>query len=170
VQVAVEQAAEASPTGNLARKVRAVFAGAGDVAQAAAALRMHTAERARSAQETTQGLGSSADAATLKEHRGMITRYKIKYYSTAMLPSGDNTIIDEQVSFNVFLLTVCFVFFLVHTFLSRRLFSIRNRHVSCRTSIFGPRVCFSTRKKYAEFSPMQDFRSYSMYHRSVGCD
>jgi hypothetical protein len=157
--VAVEQAAAASPTGNLARKVRAVFAGAGDVVQAAAALRMHTAERARSAQETTQGLGSSADAATLKEHRDMITRYKIKYYSTAMLPYGEISIIDEQVSFHVFLLTVSFVFFLVHILLSRCLFSIRNRHVLCRISILVLGYAFRLARNMLNSNPCTIFEA-----------
>jgi hypothetical protein len=101
MQVAVEQAAQASPTGNQARKIRAVFQGAEHVVQAAAALRVHTAERARTAQEAAHGLACSVDAFTVKEHKKMLARYKIKYYATAMQRYGEQTIIDDQVSFPI---------------------------------------------------------------------
>jgi hypothetical protein len=114
VQVAVEQAAQASPTGNLARKVRAVFQGAEQVVQAAAALRMHTAGRARTAQEAAHGLACSADACTVKEHQEMLARYKIKYYATAMQRYGEQAIVDDQVSFPI--AGVVYSIYLVFTF------------------------------------------------------
>jgi hypothetical protein len=99
VQVAVDQAAQASPTGNLARKVRAVYEGAHDVVQAAAALRLYTAERARFAPEARLELGCSADAVTVKEHKEMIGRYKMRFLATAIVPHGENTMTDDQVGF-----------------------------------------------------------------------
>jgi hypothetical protein len=81
MQVAVQEEAQASPTGNLARKVRAVFQNAQDVVQAAflfllfllsSPLRKHTAAQASCAQDTAHGLSSHADAGLLREHQAML--------------------------------------------------------------------------------------------------
>jgi hypothetical protein len=77
MQVAVQEAAPATPTGNLARKVRAVFQNAQDVVQAAAALRKHTAAQASCAQDSAHGLSSDADAGLLREHQAMLQRYEV---------------------------------------------------------------------------------------------
>jgi hypothetical protein len=94
MQVAVDQAAQASPTGNLARKARAVFTNAAGVVQAAAALRRYTVQRARSAQETLHGQACTADAGLVKEHQEMLKRYQVHLSATAMESYAG---MDEQV-------------------------------------------------------------------------
>jgi hypothetical protein len=74
-----------------------VFEGAKDVVQAVAAMRKHTAERARCAREASEGQACSADAVLLKEHKEMLKRYQIKLYSTAVERYGQHPSIDVQV-------------------------------------------------------------------------
>jgi hypothetical protein len=87
-----------------------VFQGARDVVQAAAALRKHTAERAKCAQEALE-LACSADAVLLKEHKEMLHRYQIKLYSTAMERHGQNPSIDDQVCMRACSTNCCGIFF-----------------------------------------------------------
>jgi hypothetical protein len=163
--VAVEQAAQASPTGNLARKVRAVFEGAEDVVQAAAALRMHTAERASFAQETCNRMGCSADALTVKEYQDMLGRYKVKYYSTAMLSPDEDNVVHEQVSVHAFRLRLCSVPFLCMHSLRLLVFGSR---ISC-IIVFLQFLSSSTLTIGVLHSHMHDCRLHSM-HCSAGCD
>jgi hypothetical protein len=74
-----------------------VFQGAEDVVQAAAALRKHTAEPARSAYKASNGLACSEDAVLVKEHQDMLKRYRIQLYSTAVEHHGEQACIDDQV-------------------------------------------------------------------------
>jgi hypothetical protein len=128
VQVAVDQAAQGSPTGNLARKVRAVYEGATDVVQAAAALRKHTAERANYAQQASEGLVCCADAAMLKEHQDMLQRYHIKLYSNAMERHGQHATVDAQVSVRALL---WFLFIFLFPIFEGVLFGYSCRNHSC---------------------------------------
>jgi hypothetical protein len=97
MQVSVDQAAQASPSGNLARKVRQMFESSEDMAQAAAALRKHTAQRARAAQQTDEGLDCSASADIIREVRDMVRRYEVRMASHAVQPYGQDTRVSETV-------------------------------------------------------------------------
>jgi hypothetical protein len=96
--------------------VRAVYEGAQDVVQAAAALRLYTAERARFAQEARHELGTSADVITVKEYKEMLRRYKMRFLATAVVPHGENAMLDDQVGFHVSPMIKCFLSHVMQVF------------------------------------------------------